>query len=174
MKSPRISVYIATSLDGFIARHDGSIDFLSAVEVADEDYGYAEFLRSVDALVIGRKTYETVLGFDAWPFEGKSVFVLTHGEREALHGEIFLKGEPHAIVEALARHGARHVYLDGGEAIRGFLAQGWVDAITLSVIPVLLGSGRRLFEDGLPEAKLALEDSRVYATGLVQLRYRVG
>ena len=89
MQRPRCSVFIATSLDGYIARPDGTFDFLSIVERPDEDYGFAEFFASVDALVIGRNTYETALAFPEWPYAGKRCIVLTHRETPSVHGEQF-------------------------------------------------------------------------------------
>lgn len=170
----RTSAFVATSLDGFLAREDGSIDFLDAVTVPDEDYGFAEFMGSVDTLLVGRATYDTVLGFDEWPFDGKRVFVRTRRPESPRHDERFVRGEPLELLETLARAGARHVYVDGGETIRAFVRDGALDSLTLSIVPVVLGSGRRLFEAPLPTTRLVLEDARTYASGLVQMRYRVG
>lgn len=171
---PRCSVFIATSVDGYIARADGRIDWLSIVEAPPEDYGFAAFFGSVDVLVLGRKTYDTVLGFDAWPYAGKRCVVLTHRPPTSSHGEEFFAGEPAALVERLAREGARRVYVDGGEVIAQFLAARLVDDLTLSVIPIVLGGGRRLFAGGEPECRLTLEECRSWPTGLAQLRYSVG
>ena len=88
MQRPRCSVFIATSLDGYIARPDGTFDFLSIVERPNEDYGFADFFASVDALVIGRNTYETALAFPEWPYAGKRCIVLTHRETPSVHGDI--------------------------------------------------------------------------------------
>jgi dihydrofolate reductase len=171
MPRPRCSVFIATSIDGFIARPDGTIDFLSIVEVPDEDYGYAEFFATVDALVIGRKTYETALGFPEWPYAGKRCIVLTHGETASVHGEQFFAGAAAGLVEQLALVGAQRLYVDGGAVIRDFLAAGLIDDITLSIVPTLLGSGIPLFGAEVPEQQLVLESSRSYPSGLVQLHY---
>src|SRR6478752_864879 len=102
MQRPRCSVFIATSLDGFIAREDGGLDFLSVVERPGEDYGYADFFATVDALLIGRKTYETALGFPEWPYLGKRCFVLSHHDAVSRHGEQFFNGEPEALLDQLA------------------------------------------------------------------------
>lgn len=172
--SCQCSVFIATSLDGFIARTDGSIDWLSAVNRPGEDYGYAAFWSSIDTLIIGRGTYETALGFDRWPYDAKRVVVLTHHARTARHGErFFTEGNLRELVEGLARDGAKRAYVDGGSVIRQFLSLGLIDDLTLSVIPVLLGSGRRLFSDAGPELVLELEQAQSYPSGLAQLRYRV-
>lgn len=162
------------SVDGYIARRDGSIDWLSSVEREGEDYGYKRFIDTVDTVVLGRNTYDAVLGFDAWPFAGKRVVVLTHRPGTARHGEKFFAGKPEALVEQLGKLGARHVYIDGGTAIRGFLATGFVDHLTISVVPLVLGAGIPLFAEGITERSLVLEESRAFSTGLMQLRYRMG
>jgi len=171
MQRPRCSVFIATSLDGFIAKPDGTFDFLSIVEQPDEDYGFAEFFATVDALVIGRNTYETALGFPEWPYAGKRCIVLTHRETPSVHGEQFFAGEPLALVEQLALSGAQRLYVDGGAVIRTFLAENLIDDLTVSIIPVLLGQGISLFGAEVPEQRLILQNSQVFASGLVQLSY---
>lgn len=170
---PRCSVFIATSLDGFIARPDGTIDWLSVVERPGEDYGFGEFFASVDALVMGRKTWEVALGFPEWPYAGKRVVVMSRHPRTPRHGETFHAGSPDELVAALAADGVRHVYVDGGVTIRAFLKAGLIDELTLSLIPVLLGSGIPLFGDGVSETGLSLQSSRGFESGLVQLRYGV-
>jgi dihydrofolate reductase len=169
-------VFIAASLDGYIARSDGSLDWLSVVEREGEDYGYRAFLDGVDALVMGRKTYDTVLGFDEWPFAGKRCIVLTHARPTSPRAdEEFASGAPAALLEQLGRQGVRRVYVDGGAVIRQFLGTGLVDDLTLSVIPVLLGGGIRLFDGDARNraASLRLISARNFETGLVQLRYEL-
>jgi dihydrofolate reductase len=143
--APRFSVFIAVSVDGYIARKDGALDWLDRVELPGEDYGYAEFMSSVDALVIGRNTYDTVLGFGEWPYADKRCVVLTQRPAQAAHGERFFAGDVAALVAEFALQGVRRVYVDGGGVIRQFLAADLLDDLTLSVIPVLLGSGVPLF-----------------------------
>jgi dihydrofolate reductase len=171
---PTCSVFIAASLDGFIARPDGGLDWLDAVQSPGEDYGFGEFFSSIDTLVLGRRTYEWALGFGGWPYAGKRVAVLTHRPGEPRHGETFLAGDPAAIVERLGREGARHLYVDGGATIARFLEAGLVDDLTISILPVLLGDGIRLFPGRPPETRLALVESRAFPSGLVRLRYRAG
>ncbi len=167
----RCSVFIATSLDGFIARENGAIDFLSIVERPGEDYGYAKFFDSVDTVVIGRKTYEIALGFEAWPYAKKRIVVMTHQERTAKHNEEFFSGDPKALVAKLSSAGAKRIYVDGGSVIRQFLAEKLVTDLTISIIPVLLGTGIRLF-DGLPnDVRLDLLSNREFDSGLVQVHY---
>jgi dihydrofolate reductase len=174
MQRPRCSVFIATSLDGYIARADGTFDFLSIVERPDEDYGFADFFASVDALVIGRNTYETALAFPEWPYAGKRCIVITHRATPSVHGEQFFAGDPVALVEQLGLAGAQRLYVDGGAVIRQFLSDNLIDDLTLSIVPVLLGQGIALFGAEVPEQRLRLESSKSYESGLVQLRYERG
>ena len=168
---PRFSVFIATSLDGFIARSDGGIDWLAMVETPSQDYGYPQFFASIDTLLVGRGTYDTALGFPEWPYRHKRCLVLTHRPITPRYDETAIAGEPCAIARELYEAGARHVYVDGGATIRQFLAAGLVDSLTLSVVPILLGSGLRLFGPEQPETRLQLKQVRDFPTGLVQLRY---
>jgi dihydrofolate reductase len=169
----RCSVFIATSLDGFIARTDGAIDWLSIVERPGEDYGFKAFFDSVDALVLGRKTYETALGFGEWPYAGKRCFVVTHRPSESLQREDLDAGRRSEIVESLSRDGLRHSYVDGGDVIRQFLAAGFISDLTISVVPVLLGEGVRLFGETGRDIRLDVVRSRSFPSGLVQTEYRV-
>ncbi len=172
----RCSVFIAISLDGFIARPDGAIDWLSIASRPGEDYGYAELFASIDTLVLGRKTHDVARTFEPWPYAGKRCVVLTHGEGAATpfaHGEERASGPPAELVARLAREGARHVYVDGGSVIQQFLAAGLVDDVTLSVLPILLGDGIRLFGKTGSDVRMTLTASRAYESGLVQLRYDV-
>lgn len=171
---PRCSVYVAVSVDGYIARPGGGIDWLSIVELEGEDYGYKVFLDSIDVLVVGRKTYDVALGFAGWPYVGKRCVVLTHRPPLASrHGEEFFAGVPRAVVERLAREGARRVYVDGGAVIQQFLSARLIDDLTLSVVPVVLGGGVRLFADDAAERRLILDDAKSWPSGLAQLRYRM-
>lgn len=167
------SVFIATSLDGFIARADGGIDWLSLVEMPGEDYGYGRFAASIDALIMGRNTYDTALGFEAWPYAGKRVIVLSNRPFDPKHGEESRSGaDLPALVEELANDGVQRVYVDGGNVIRQFLAAGLIDDLTLSIIPIVLGSGKPLFGELGVELPLHLESTHSWPSGLAQLRYR--
>jgi len=172
MDRPRVSAFLGASLDGFIAEADGGLGFLKPFE--QEEHGYADFYASVDTLLMGRKTYETVLGFEAWPFTGKRVVVLTRAAPSSRFGERFLAGDPHEVLALLARDGARHVYADGGEVVAQFLAAGLLDSLTLSIVPVLLGTGIRLFARSPGRHGLILESARTLPSGVVQLRYLLG
>jgi dihydrofolate reductase len=173
MQRPRCSVYIATSLDGFIARPNGSIDWLSRVERPGEDYGYGAFFGSIDTVVVGRKTYETALGFPNWPYEGKRCVVLTHSRPPSDHGQTFFAGPPNVLVASLSEAGSKHVYVDGGSVISQFLTSELIDDVTVSVVPILLGEGLRLTHDLGGDVGLELVQTRAFESGLVQLEYRV-
>ena len=169
---PTVCIYIAVSLDGCIARADGSIDWLDAMQLPGEDYGYAEFFAAIDTIVLGRATSDRVLTFGDWPFAGRKVVVLTHRPLASKHGERGHDGALVPLLRSLAAAGARRVYLDGGEAIRQGLRDDLVDEMTLSTVPILLGDGRPLFDRGLPESGWTLLSTRGFASGLVQSSYR--
>jgi len=166
----RCSAFLAMSLDGFIAREDGRYDWLGPFE--GEEHGYQAFLDAVDVLVLGRNTYDVVGALPAWPYGGKRCVVLSHRPAPSRHGEEFATGSPAEIADQLARTGAHRAYVDGGAVVSGFLAAGLLDDLTVSIVPVVLGSGIRLFQPGLRESALVLEGCRSYPSGLVQLRYR--
>ena len=172
MARPRISVFIAVSMDGFIARADGGLDWLKRVECPGEDYGYQAFIDTVDTVVIGRETYDAVIGFGEWPFLNKLVTVLTHRPLDPKHGETTYSGAMRPLQENLEEMGARRVYLDGGVVIRQGLTEGVIDDLTLSWIPVLLGSGRPLFATGIPESEWHMVNVRGFPKGLVQATYK--
>jgi len=171
----RASVFIATSLDGYIARPDGGLDWLPD---APEDHGYEAFMASVDALVIGRKTFETVQGFGSWPYGAKPVFVLSRTLRSAdlPEGAVceFLPCDPAGAVAALEARGFTHAYVDGGVTITAFLDAGLIQRIILTRIPVLLGAGIPLFGRLRRDIPLRHLDTRAFPSGLVQSTYDVG
>jgi dihydrofolate reductase len=170
---PRVSVYLGVSLDLRLARDDGRLDWLERFsDPSVGDYGYAAFLETVDTLVMGRATFDTVLGFGAWPFVSKRVVVLTNRPLATNPGVETASGSLTRALESLHSSGARHVYLDGGKLVQQGLSEGVVDALTLSLVPHILGSGRPLFTSGLPELSLQLVGSEAFPTGLVQLRYQ--
>lgn len=169
------SVYIAVSVDGFIAGKDDDLAWLKRVEVAGEDYGYKAFSDTVDVMVMGRRTYEVCPRFPEWPYAGqrKRVIVLSRSLREVRHADEVFAGTPAELVKRLASEGVKRAYVDGGAVIRSFLAEGLVDDLTLSVIPVLLGEGIPLFGAPAKEHGLELVESRSFSSGLVQSRYRL-
>jgi dihydrofolate reductase len=170
----KASVFIATSLDGFIARANGALDWLPPE--GGEEHGYDAFIATVDALVIGRKTYETVLSFDTWPYGEKPVFVLsTRSLAPAPPGAVVerLSGAPAEIVAQLAARGVGHVYVDGGITIQGFLQAGLIQRLIITRVPVLLGAGIPLFGPLTHDIILRHVGTRQYASGLVQSEYVV-
>ncbi len=173
------SVYIATSLDGFIARADGAIDWLleaNATIPSGEDCGYADFMASVDVLIMGRNTYDQVASFDPWPYPDKRVVVLTSRPITLRQGPgIQLEASPDSppdLLQRLDSEGCRHAYVDGGQVIQSCLQAGLIDRLTITTVPVLIGSGRRLFGELPADVGFILVDSRAYAFGFVQSTYR--
>jgi dihydrofolate reductase len=171
----KVSVYIATSLDGFIARRNGDIDWLSGGQ-GGEDYGYAAFMSTVDQIVMGRNTYEKVLTFGSWPYE-KKVLVLTSRDLvipEELSEKVKASNlSPSDLLHQLEIQGVRHIYLDGGVTIQRFVREGLVDEMTITSIPVLIGEGLPLFGPLDQDVRLELLDSRSFPNGFVQNQYRV-
>lgn len=170
-----VSVFIGTSLDGFIARPNGDLDWLPPG--GGEPHGYNEFIASVDALVIGRKTFEKVLTFGAWPYGDKRVVVLSSRPVDlSAAGEGIVEqmsGSPAEIVSQLAASGAHHLYIDGGITIQRFLRAGLIQRLIITRVPVLIGDGIPLF--GTLERDIRLRHVRTqhYPSGLVQSEYAV-
>jgi dihydrofolate reductase len=135
------------------------------------DTGYDALMAQVDTLLLGRRTYDAVMGFGAWPFVGKRVRVLTHQSLDPHHGECACDGPLREVLATLAAEGAKHIYIDGGDVVRQALAQDLVHEMTLSWLPVVLGRGTRLFETGLPCSAWQLAGSRQFRCGMVQARY---
>jgi len=173
-----VTLYLACSLDGFIAAPDGSVAWLDLFSAGGEDYGYAGFLAGVGSLVMGSRTYEQLLGFGAWPYAGRPCFVVTSRRLPVPDGaDVRLRaGSDLGAVVAEARTAAegRAVWLVGGGALaRSMLDVGVVDTLDLALMPVLLGDGIPLFVSGLRPHGLVLRESRTHADGVVQLRYSV-
>lgn len=168
-----IIYYVAVSLDGYMAPHDGKVDWLSPYNSGGEDYGFREFYDGVDALVEGSKTYEQALGFGQWPHPGKPCWVFTSRRFEVKQPEVRLtSGTPSEVVAQLSACGIRRVWLVGGAHLAAsFRASGLITEYVLSVIPVFLGAGIPLFATNGPKENLKLVESKSYPTGLVQLRY---
>ncbi len=169
------SVFVGTSLDGFIARPSGSFDFLPAD--GGEPHGYDEFIASVDAIVMGRNTFETVLSLGAWPYGDKRVVVLSSKsvDLSAARGGIVeqMAGPPEQIVAQLAASGARHIYVDGGITIQQFLRAGLIQRLTITRVPVLIGEGIPLFGTLPHDIRLRHIATRHYPSGLVSSEYHI-
>jgi len=170
----KASVFVGTSLDGFIARVNGELDWLPPG--GGEEHGYEAFMASVDALVIGRKTFETVLTFDAWPYGKKPVFVLSSRPLAPVPPDAVVErmsGPPRDIMSQLAARNIRHVYVDGGITIQRFLEAGLIQRLTITRIPVLIGTGIPLFGATPRDIRLRHIATREYAGGMVQSEYEV-
>ena len=170
----KITLYIAPTLDGYIAGPNGEIDWLSVLEQPGEDYGYAQFYDSVDALVMGRKTYELAASVADWPYPSKPSFVFTRQTLTTSHEAITSVSEPvETVMDNLRTQGFQHVWLvGGGELIRSFLDQGLIDEHIISFLPIILGAGIPLFPPPSAERKLKLISSKSYASGLIQAHYK--
>ena len=170
-----ISVFVGTSVDGFIARLNGSFDFLP--EGGGEPHGYNEFIATVDAIVMGRKTFETVLPFPVWPYADKRVVVLSSRSLDfsAVRGGVVeqMVGPPAEIVSQLAARGAHHLYIDGGITVQRFLRAGLIERLIITRVPVLIGEGIPLFGALPRDIRLRHVATRHYPTGLVQSEYQV-
>ena len=168
----KASVFVGTSLDGFIARANGDLDFLPPG--GGEPHGYDEFMATVDALVIGRKTFETVLTLGAWPYGEKPVIVLSSRPlAPAPSGAVVegMSGAPADIVSQLAARGIHHIYVDGGVTIQQFLQAGLIQRLIITRVPVLIGAGVPLFGPLPRDIRLQHVTTRPYKSGLVQSEY---
>ena len=169
-----VSVFVGTSVDGFIARPDGALDFLPPG--GGEPHGYDEFIATVDAIVIGRKTFEIVLAMESWPYGDKRVVVLSsHPVDLSKAGGVVeqMGGPPGEIVSKLAASGAHHLYVDGGITVQGFLRAGLVQRLVITRVPVLIGEGIPLFGALPRDIQLHHVATRHYSSGLVQSEYEV-
>ncbi len=177
--SIKCSVFIATSLDGFIARKSGDLDWLPGSDGVSrgEDYGYSEFFNSIDTLVIGRKTYELAATFKEWPYRGKKVVVLSSGYPRArinlADGIAGTSASPVELVRQLESEDSRHVYVDGGKTIQSFLQAGLIQELTITRVPVLIGEGIPLFGPLAHDLQLRHLTTKSFASGFVQSRYEL-
>jgi dihydrofolate reductase len=178
--SIKVSVYIATSLDGYIARNDGGLDWLNEANATipdGEDCGFHAFMDSVDALIMGRNTYEQVLSFGKCPYGKKPVVVLSRNSisfTPSVPDTVTHSSEsPRDLLERLSGEGAEHVYVDGGITIQGFLSEGLIDEITLTVVPIILGDGIPLFDSIEKDINLTHLRTTAFDFGFVQTTYAV-
>lgn len=172
----KLSLFIATSLDGHIAKPNDDLSFLKLVEKEGEDYGYAEFTSTIDTIIIGRKTYDYVLreiGASHYDNGERDVYVITRTERPSVGRIKFYTGNLTELVRQLKSENGKNIYCDGGaEVINELLKNDLIDELTISIVPVLVGAGTRLFKDGRPEQQLELVNTKTFDTGLTQLQYR--
>ena len=172
----KLSLFIAMSLDGYIAKPNDDLTFLKRVEKAGEDYGYAAFTATIDTLIIGRRTYDYVLkhvGPSHYDNGQRDVYVITRTERPNVGRTTFYTGDLTRLVKRLKSENGKNIYCDGGaEVINELMKHDLMDEFIISVVPVLLGDGIRLFKDGRPEQTLELAETKTFDTGLTQLHYK--
>ncbi len=173
----KLSMYVAISLDGFIAKPEGNIDWLTeygSQEDLENDDGYKDFLASVDALVIGGKTYRQVLAFGDWPYRGKKCVIVSRTEsKTVLPGVVLTTDSPEQIVERLQNEGCRHVWIMGGGEIHSlFLRAGLIDEMRIFVMPKILGEGIPLFAPPVPDVRWILLSQKEWHSNIAELHYR--
>ena len=172
----KLSLFIASSLDGFIAKPNDDLSFLKMVEKEGEDYGYADFTSGIDTIILGRKTYDWVLreiGPSHYDNGERDVYVITRSERPDVGRTHFYTGDLSELIHRLKSEKGKNIYCDGGaELINALLKEDLIDELTISVIPILLGNGTRLFQEERPEQELEFIDVKSFDTGLTQLHYK--
>jgi dihydrofolate reductase len=176
MNSTRdVIVYIAISVDGYIAGSGDDMSFLSVVEQAGEDYGYNNFIGSVDTVIIGRKTYDWVMTrVSVFPHANKETYVISRSPRPTIGNIKFYSGDLTELLTTLKSRKGKNIFVDGGaEIVNALLKEKLIDEIVLSVIPVMLGEGVKLFKDGRPSLNMKLMNVKYYEKGLVQMRYTI-
>jgi dihydrofolate reductase len=174
MDTPRkVILFIAASLDGYIAKPSDDLSFLSMVEREGEDYGYAAFMETVDTVILGRKTYDWIMSqVPDFLHTNLPTYVITRTPKPAIGKTTFYTGNLKDLVLQLKCEKGKNIFIDGGaEVINELMKDNLIDEYIISIIPILLGSGIRLFQDGIQEAKLKLISSKSFESGLVQLHY---
>lgn len=175
----KASVYIATTLDGFIARENGDLDWLPGsdgtidADLENEDFGFNAFMDAIDTLVMGRNTYEMVASSGHWPYTNKRVIVMSSSLTEVANSAELKSCPPDVLYNELQESGAKHLYIDGGKTIQGFIKAGLIDEITITKIPVLIGAGISLFGPLGKDCHLNHIETKSYKNGFVQSKYEV-
>lgn len=167
---PKVVLFIATSLDGYIARSDGTVDWL----FHDDDYGYTDFMNSLDTVVMGLKTWVQAKSFEDIPFAGKQVFVFSYSQSNSTETRIrFVQGPPTTVISEIRRNSQKDIWLvGGGQLIQQFIANNLVDEFRLFVHPIILGQGIPLFTQQSKQTDLSFVSSKPFSSGLVELRYQ--
>ena len=170
----KLVLYIATSLDGYIAAPGDDLSFLSKVEKEGEDYGYGEFIAGVDTVIVGRRTYDWVMqNAPAFSHSDKETYIVTRTPRESIGSMHFFTGDLGELVASLKAKPGKTIFCDGGaEVVDTLLQLDVIDEFVISIIPALIGGGTRLFKDGRPGADVQLIDVKSFDTGLVQMHYK--
>lgn len=169
----KVILYIAQSLDGFIADENGGIDWLAAVELPGEDYGYSDFINNVDTVIMGRRTYETVLSFGIeFPHKDMECYVMST-TLEGFNPDVeFFNGDIGDLIRMLELEDGKDIFIDGGsEVVRELRERDLIDEYIISIVPILLGRGTRLFKESSNRRNLRLLESKAFESGLVQVRY---
>lgn len=174
MANRKLFIYIAMSLDGYIAMPGGDMSFLSIVEKEGEDYGYADFIKTVDTVIVGRKTYDWVMTHvPEFAHTSKEVYVITKSDRTDSENLHFYSGDIKSLVLSLKAKEGKNIFCDGGaQVVNELLALDLIDEYIISIIPVFTGGGTRLFADGRPQQAIKLISTKQFDTGLVQLHYK--
>ena len=167
----KLILYIATSLDGYIAKPNDDLSFLSIVQKDGEDYGYSEFVSSIDTVILGRKTYDWIMAVvDEFPHMDKISYIITRTERPSIGNINFYNGTLNSLVKKLKSEKGKNIFIDGGaEIVHELLKANLIDEFIISIIPILVGDGIKLFADGRPELKLKLVTLKKFETGLIQM-----
>lgn len=170
----KVILYIATSLDGYIAQPNDDLSFLSIVEQEGQDYGYADFIKTVDAVIVGRKTYDKVIamGYD-FPHADKDAYIITRTPRPSIGNIKFYTKDLKSLIAQLKSKNGKNIFCDGGaEIVNELLKDNLIDEFIISIIPIMVGNGTKLFKDGRPEQKLELVAAKSFDKGLFQLHYK--
>lgn len=175
MTNRKLILYIACSLDGYIAKPNDNLDFLNIVQREGEDYGYGEFIASVDTVILGRKTYDWVVGHGyGFPHADKESYIITRQSKPREGNLIFYNGDLRKLLFDLKSKSGKNIFCDGGaEIVNLLLMDKLFDEMIISIIPILVGKGVRLFKDDRPEEELGLVSVKNFDSGLVQLHYRI-
>lgn len=170
----KVILYIASSVDGFIAKVNGDIDWLSVVERPGEDYGYESFIETVDTVIMGRKTYDKVLSFGIkFPHKNKKCYVISRTKTGNDENVTFYGGDVSDLIQELKNKEGKNIFIDGGsEVVRELKSHNLIDEYVISYIPIMLGNGISLFQETETDSKLELIDSKSFESGLVQVSYR--
>lgn len=167
-------LYISCSLDGYIAKPNDDLSFLDPVQIEGEDYGYNNFMATVDTVILGRKTYDWIInqGFE-FPHSDKETYVITRNARPNKGNITFYGGSLRALVTELKSKDGKNIFCDGGsEIVNQLLEEKLFDELIISIIPVMVGNGTRLFKDGRPDQQLVLMSNKSFDSGLLQLHYK--
>ena len=171
---PKVILYISMSLDGFIATKDDDISWLDSIDHGENDYGYKKFSSTIDKYIVGRKTYDVVMNLVGEFAQAKeyNCYIISRSKSGVENGVTFYNGDIASLIDRLKSEGGKHIYCDGGaEIVKELMKEDLIDEYIISVIPIILGDGKRLFKGGIPSQKIKLIASKAYSNGLVQLNY---